>query len=160
MERKLFRKKSLDRISSPEQLNDYIRVTNPGIWLLMSGIVFLLLGLCVWGIFGKLDTTLTVCGITEEKHTYCYVKEADREKIAQGMQVRIEDEFYSIQQIPMQPIQVDEDTFVEYLAHLGNLADGEWVYEIKLNKMYGEDGSIFNADIIIETVAPMHFVLN
>lgn len=160
MERKLFRKKSLDRISSPEQLNDYIRVTNPGIWLLMSAVIFLLLGLCVWGIFGKLDTTLTVGGITENNQTYCYVKEADRDKITQGMQVRIEEEVYAIRQISLQPIQVREDSFVEYLAHVGNLADGEWVYEIKLNKTHGEDGGIFSADIIIETVAPMHFVLN
>lgn len=30
MSDQIFRKKSLDRISSPEQLNDYIRVANPG----------------------------------------------------------------------------------------------------------------------------------
>lgn len=160
MESKLFRKKSLDRITSPEQLNDYIRVTNPGVWLLMFAVIFLLLGLCVWGIFGKLDTTLSVCGITQKKDTFCYVKEADRDQIQQGMQVRIEDETYTITKIALQPIQVSPDTFVEYLAHVGNLAAGEWVYEIKLNRMYGEDGSIFNADIIIETVAPMYFVLN
>ena len=29
----VFRKKTLDRISSPEQLTDYLRVTNPGIWV-------------------------------------------------------------------------------------------------------------------------------
>lgn len=160
MDRKLFRKKSLDRISSPEQLNDYIRVTNPGIWLLMCAVIFLLLGLFVWGVFGKLDTTIQVCGITQDRDTVCYVKEADREKIQLGMQVRIEDEMYTIHQIPLRPIQVEEDTFVEYLAYVGNLSAGEWVYEITLDKMYGEDGSIFNADIIIETVAPMYFVLN
>lgn len=26
----VFRKKTMDRISSPEQLTDYLRVTNPG----------------------------------------------------------------------------------------------------------------------------------
>ena len=34
MSDQIFRKKSLDRISSPEQLNDYIRVANPGIWMI------------------------------------------------------------------------------------------------------------------------------
>ena len=29
----LFRQKTLDRISSPEQLTDYLRITNPGIWI-------------------------------------------------------------------------------------------------------------------------------
>lgn len=30
MNDKIFRKKSIDRMSSPEQLNDYIKVTNQG----------------------------------------------------------------------------------------------------------------------------------
>ena len=30
MNEQLFRKKSIDRVSSPEQLNEYIRVANPG----------------------------------------------------------------------------------------------------------------------------------
>lgn len=32
MNDKIFRKKSVERMSSPEQLNDYIKVTNPGVW--------------------------------------------------------------------------------------------------------------------------------
>ncbi len=30
MENQIFRKKSIERVSSPEQLNDYVRVSNPG----------------------------------------------------------------------------------------------------------------------------------
>ena len=33
MENKLFRQKSIDRVLSPEQLQDYMRVTNPGVWM-------------------------------------------------------------------------------------------------------------------------------
>ena len=40
----LFREKNLNKISSPEQLDDYIRVAGPGAWLLLAG---LLLGFCV-----------------------------------------------------------------------------------------------------------------
>ena len=35
----LFRQKSLDRISSPEQLGDYLRVANPSIWALLAAVV-------------------------------------------------------------------------------------------------------------------------
>ena len=41
----LFRKKSMDRVSSPEQLNDYIRVTSPGLWLVLAAVVILLAGM-------------------------------------------------------------------------------------------------------------------
>ena len=56
MNDKIFRKKSIDRMSSPEQLNDYIKVTNPGVWMALAAIVILLIGVCVWGVFGKLVT--------------------------------------------------------------------------------------------------------
>ena len=39
----VFRKMALERISSPEQLTDYLCVTNPGIWVLLA-VAFLLLG--------------------------------------------------------------------------------------------------------------------
>ena len=38
----LFRKKSLDRISSPEELHDYLRVTSPSLWMVLAAIMVLL----------------------------------------------------------------------------------------------------------------------
>ena len=40
-----FRQKTLNRISSPEQLTDYLRVTNPGIWIFLAAVVVLLAGI-------------------------------------------------------------------------------------------------------------------
>ena len=51
----LFRKKSMDRISSPEELNDYIKVTTPSVWLSIAAIVIILVGALVWGTFGTVD---------------------------------------------------------------------------------------------------------
>lgn len=36
MKQELFRKKTLDHLSSPEQLTDYIRVSNPAMWMVLS----------------------------------------------------------------------------------------------------------------------------
>ena len=41
MNDKIFRKKSVDKMSSPEQLNDYIKVTSPGIWMVLAAIAIL-----------------------------------------------------------------------------------------------------------------------
>ena len=48
MGQNLFRKKSVDRISSPEQLNDYLRVTSPAVWVILLAVVLLLAGLLIW----------------------------------------------------------------------------------------------------------------
>lgn len=48
----IFREKSLERVSSPEALNDYIRVTTPSVWIVLAATVLLLVGMLAWSIFG------------------------------------------------------------------------------------------------------------
>ena len=52
----LYRKGSLERIQSPEQLNDYLRVTHPSVWVLLTAVILLLAGLLVWGSFTYIDS--------------------------------------------------------------------------------------------------------
>lgn len=159
MAQSLFRKTSLDRVSDPEQLNDYIRVTNPGVWMIMCAVILLLIGVCVWGVFGHLDTTITVCAVTENDQTLCYVKQTERDSLDTGMQVKIEDTTYQISNISRQPILVD-DTFTQYLMYVGGLSEGEWVYIAALDDIHGENGMITEAQIVIESIEPIHFVVN
>ena len=51
----IFRQKSVDRVSSPEQLNDYIRVTTPSVWLVLLAVILLLAGMLAWSIFGTVE---------------------------------------------------------------------------------------------------------
>ena len=44
----IFRQKTIDRISSPEQMTDYLRVTNPGIWVILVAVILLLAGVFAW----------------------------------------------------------------------------------------------------------------
>ncbi len=66
----LFRQKSIDKVSSPEKLDDYIRVTTPSVWVTLIAIVLLLAGTIIWGIFGEVEihhedgTTETVAPIS------------------------------------------------------------------------------------------------
>lgn len=51
----IFRQKSIDRVSSPEQLNDYIRVTTPSVWLVLIAIILLLVGMVAWSVLGTVE---------------------------------------------------------------------------------------------------------
>ena len=46
----IFRQKSLKRVSSPEELNDYIRVTSPSVWIVLVALALLLAGMLAWSI--------------------------------------------------------------------------------------------------------------
>lgn len=64
----LFRKKVVDRISSPEQLTMYLRVTNPGIWTVLAAVILLMAGILVWSAVGTLETTVDAKVVVED-HT-------------------------------------------------------------------------------------------
>ena len=41
MEQQLFRKESMERVSSPEILRDYLHVTSPAIWVVLAAVILL-----------------------------------------------------------------------------------------------------------------------
>lgn len=50
--RSIFRQKSLEKINGPEQLNDYLRVTTPSVWIVLTAVLLLVIGILGWCVFG------------------------------------------------------------------------------------------------------------
>lgn len=73
MEKGIFREKSLEKIQSPESLNDYIRVSNPGVWLIVAAVIVLLIGACIWGILGHVDTVVSTQAVVTDGVAACEV---------------------------------------------------------------------------------------
>lgn len=157
MNDRINQKKNLDKMSSPEQLNDYIKVTNPGVWMILSAVVILLLGICIWGIFGKLETKLTLAAESKNGETIVYIKEADKDSVKENMDVRISDKTFSIVSISSLPVVVSED-IEEYTRYTGNLSVGEWVYVAKTNGNL--PNGVYKASVVIDSVSPWKFILN
>ncbi len=157
MSNNLFRKKSIERISSPEQLNEYIRVSTPSVWLLLAAVVILLAGVCIWGVAGQLETVLPAVALSQEGTVTAYVREAEIGKIREGMPVTAGGSEGVVADIALQPVQVDE-SFTGYMRHVGGLQEGEWVYAVTLDVQCAE--GVHTAKIVTESIAPMSFVLN
>ncbi len=161
MENSIFRKKSIERVSSPEQLNDYIRVFNPGIWIVMAALIVLLIGVCIWGVFGRLETTLNTVAVAKNGVITVYIREGDIDTVKSGQHLTLggkDDTVYSIGEIAKNPVSVTGEAFTEYALYVGNMQAGEWVYAAAVS---GEisDG-IYQARIVVESVSPMSFILN
>lgn len=86
MSEEIFRKKSLDKVKSPETLDDYIRVSNPGVWLLLVSVIVLLAGAAVWGFFGQIETTVRATVTVEDGTATGFIAD---EEISAGMTVRL-----------------------------------------------------------------------
>jgi HlyD family secretion protein len=59
----IFRKVALERLSSPEQLDQLMQVTTPKGWLALTALGVLLLTALAWGVFGSIPTEATGEGI-------------------------------------------------------------------------------------------------
>ena len=116
MSKPLFRQKSLDKIASPEQMGDYIRVSNPSVWMILAAIIALLVGVCVWGIFGRLDSTLHTAGVCKDGQLVFYIRETDFDKLSENALVSVDGKEYAVSEIAERPLQLDE-SFDSYLLH-------------------------------------------
>jgi len=63
MAKQIFRKVSLERLSSPEQLDLMVRITTPAGWLALLGLGLLLLAAIIWGVYGTIPTKVAGRGI-------------------------------------------------------------------------------------------------
>ena len=59
----LFRKVALERMSSPEQLDQLLRVTTPRAWLALIGLVALVAVTALWGVLGQVTTKVQGQGV-------------------------------------------------------------------------------------------------
>lgn len=133
----IFRQRSLDRISSPEQLTDYLRVTNPGVWVLLAAVIMLLGGLFAWSMVGSLETLTDGVALVENGQAQIMVTDSGKGEITSDMTVRIDSDEYEI-------ATVEKDDFGRTVALAPvNEADGK--YDVK---------------IVIERIHPIKFLFS
>ena len=83
----LFRQKIIDKMSSPDELTDCLKVTSPSVWAVLAAVVVLLAGLIAWACVGtlptKADASVIVQGGTAS------VRIVDSYDIAAGMKLTV-----------------------------------------------------------------------
>lgn len=154
----IFREKSLKKIESPEQMNDYIRVSSPSVWMVLTAVIVLLAGVCVWGMFGHLDTAVQTGGVCADGRLTVLVSEEDHDKIKENAVISVDGVEYAVAEITNAPIRVD-DQIDPYVVHLAGFTEGDWVYRLYADVPGLADG-VYAASVITERVRPLDFVLN
>lgn len=80
MKNVLIRKKSPSGNDPAAVLNDYIRVSNPGVWLLLLSAALLLFGTILWSRFAWIESTVPGIVCVDDGRALCRVEDpaADR----------------------------------------------------------------------------------
>lgn len=130
----IFRQKTLDRISSPEQLTDYLHVTNVGVWVVFSVIILLLAAFFMWASLGKLETTVVAKAVVQDGTAQMTV--IQNAQVSSGMKVRVGGSEAQITEVGQ-----DEKGLTVATAPV-ELANGN-----------------YDAAIVVESVSPISFLL-
>ena len=137
MQNQLFRQKSLERISSPEQLNDYMRVTSPAVWMVLGAVIALLAGLLVLSSVKKLETLRPAGAQVANGVMEITLPASKAEEVDDGMPVRI----------------AGQEVAIEYVREN---AAGEAICTADIDV---EDGN-YDVEIVTDSVSPISFLLN
>ncbi|MBR3273611.1 MAG: hypothetical protein IKF98_06805 [Clostridia bacterium] len=141
MEKQVFREKSVERIASPEQLQDYMRVTTPGTWMVLAAVILLLAGLIISSALVNVESTIPGQAIVEEDGLLLQIELPLSQKslVSPGMVVRVADREAKVDMI------FQAENALQVLAELPE--DGE-----KLAP------GTHDVKIVTETVTPISFL--
>lgn len=95
MKNELFRKSSIERISSPEKLDEYMRVSNPSAWVILLALLCIMIGTFYWGVTGEMPSTTSIDGVitTEEASgdyiVYSCIPRESASALSEGMEVQV-----------------------------------------------------------------------
>ena len=132
----LFRKESIEHIATPDDLTGYLKVTRPGVWIILVAVIALFIGLFVWSMVGTLETTEdAVVSVTDYKATIVTTGQSKSE-LKENMPFRIESQEYRIS-------SVEDDEYGRKNAYAEVLLpDGTYV-----------------ADVVVEQTYPIEFLM-
>ena len=167
MQNNLFKKSSLERITSPEKLNDFIKVSNPTSWMILGAALAIVLGLLCWGIFGQLSETAAFNGYQKDGQLLCFAPGSLADHLTPGMEATVvpqgstEGAFTGrILTVAEHPLSYDEasrDITSDYM--LSSLGITGWSIAVTLETdapLY--DGVVYTVSVVTENYRPIEMV--
>lgn len=153
-ENNLFRKSSLERVSSPEQLNEYIKITNPSLIVILLGILAIVVSGVVWVFAGKIPETVGINGVVLTEPTggntlHCFVPIGTSKRIKAGMDAEVSPDYADRSQygyIKGKVISVSDEMVTEdYL--LKNFSNPQLVTSAVANSMQKSGSNVVEVKI-------------
>jgi len=152
----IFREKSIERVSAPEQLDQYITVTKPSLWILTVSLLLMLIGALVWATFGRLDSSSVVGCKIEAGTVTTYITEAEYKKVKNESYIEINGKKILISEVTGPTLAGEEsDTF---LLKSTGIDSGEWYYTVICTSDLA-DGE-YKGKVVYQIISPITFIFN
>jgi|GEM_PF-468033 len=166
--RQIFNEENLKRMSSPEDLDSYVKVVSPSVWILITAIIVLLAGATVWGFCGRLNTIVYGAAIIKTNKIDLYVNSDASGSIDKGQTVKINGASYTIDGVDDNIFDAREH-LNDYAISVGKLdkagdTDNEvWVIHASIDPESCTEkdrmiGGTYVAAVYVESIKPASFL--
>ncbi len=102
MENKIFRKKTLEKVSAPNQLNDAIKIIKPSAWFILIGILLTIVAMSIWAFASNVPNLTEITSIAypqnDEIALFSYVNYDVSKTLEKGMEVHISPSYAPVEE--------------------------------------------------------------
>lgn len=165
----IFNKRATEKLRNPDDLDKYVRVTNPSIWAVLGACFLLLGGVLAWGVFGAVSTTQTVASAYVDDRVIGFISPENVSEVSVGDTANVDGQAMRVSDVGTLPISKEEAKEIlesDYLVSV--LLKDEYAYIVSFegtrNRSISDYGFTefypMNAVITTDRVAPISFVLN
>lgn len=137
---------------SPEHLDDYIQVSNPGAWMTVIAVILVLAAGIVWGVFGRLDDTQDAVIVVGRNGATCYMDSEKASDLSRGDTVRVGDVSGTIGSVGGTPVLASMVTVPDTTA-----PESGW-YDVGTAFIELPVGT-YDCQIVVESYSPLELLL-
>ena len=149
-------------VRSLDELDRVLKITTPGIWMVLLACFALLAGVLAWGMFGTVSEGVSASGIVEDGKLICILGPDEVKLIAEGDTAVIDGQTLIVEKIADIPVSREEALKLlgsEYLV--SENMNGDWAWPVTLVPADGSglsDGTVLNFEIITRRISPLSMV--
>lgn len=177
--KEVFRRSTMNRVTSSDELDHYIKVTNPSAWAVTLAALLLICGIITWSVIAIVPVTVETIGVTvpnddpNKVTVLCWVDETTADRINEsGMKASvdgIEAEDAMLGETPMSFFEVVSFLDIDYFAEKVQLENWNYLVSIELDTdpthtdyavetSMGE-GHLVPVSIVVSETRPINIVL-
>lgn len=159
----IFNPKATEKLRSPDDLERYVRVTNPSVWAVLAACIALLAGLLAWGVFGAVSTSVAATGVSVDGTAMCFLPAEDVAKVHVGDAASVDGRQLTVAEVAAVPLSRDEaheQLGSDYLV--ASLLEGDWAYQVVFEGTGASELASnvpLTVSIVTERVAPIALIL-
>ena len=157
----IFNEQARKRLQSPDDLDRYVRVTSPSVWVVLGAVIALVLGLLAWGIFGSVDTTVSATAVNTMNGTLCFLQPDQAARVKEGDSAYIDGQNLTVASVTDYPLSREElaDLLTtDYLVE--TVIPGNWAHVVLFDGDLNSAKNVpLDATITTERVSPISLIL-